>query len=122
MAVDLLVMRLRRDDLLEYLLVGIGDADVVHHLGKALDAVVLVEAVDGAVIKVRAALVERGGGHAARRMKRTSSGRSSVACSIYSMPSVPMTLAISCGSVMTVRGAVRNDGVGKFLGGNERAL
>ena len=66
-AVDLLVMRLRRDDLLEHLLVGIGDADVVHHLGKALDAVVLVEAVDGAVVKVRAALVERGGGHAARQ-------------------------------------------------------
>ena len=66
-AVDLLVMRLRRNDLLEHLLVGIGDADVVHHLGKALDAVVLVEAVDGAVIKVRTALVERGGGHAARQ-------------------------------------------------------
>ena len=35
-------------------------------------------------------------------MKRTSTGRSSVAWSIYSMPSVPMTLAISWGSVMTV--------------------
>lgn len=43
-AVDLLVVRLRRNDLLEHLLVGIGDADVVHHLGKSLDAVVLVEA------------------------------------------------------------------------------
>ena len=29
-------------------------------------------------------------------------GTSSVACSIYSMPSVPITLAISCGSVITV--------------------
>ena len=35
-------------------------------------------------------------------MNRTSTGRSSVACSMYSMPSVPMTLAISWGSVMTV--------------------
>ena len=35
-------------------------------------------------------------------MNRTSTGRSSVAWSIYSMPSVPMTLAISWGSVMTV--------------------
>ena len=35
-------------------------------------------------------------------MKRTSTGRPSVAWSMYSMPSVPMTLAISWGSVMTV--------------------
>ncbi len=35
-------------------------------------------------------------------MKRTSTGRSSVACSMYSTPSAPMTLAISWGSVMTV--------------------
>ena len=35
-------------------------------------------------------------------MNRTSTGRSSVAWSMYSMPSVPMTLAISWGSVMTV--------------------
>ena len=35
-------------------------------------------------------------------MNRTSTGRSSVACSMYSMPSVPMTLAISWGSVITV--------------------
>ena len=35
-------------------------------------------------------------------MNRTSTGRPSVAWSMYSMPSVPMTLAISWGSVMTV--------------------
>ena len=35
-------------------------------------------------------------------MKRTSTGRSSVACSMYSMPSAPMTLAISWGSATTV--------------------
>ena len=35
-------------------------------------------------------------------MKRTSTGRSSVAWSMYSMPSAPMTLAISWGSVTTV--------------------
>ena len=32
-------------------------------------------------------------------IKNTSIGRRSVASSIYSMPSVPMTLVISCGSV-----------------------
>ena len=43
MAVDLLVVRLRRNDLGDDLLVAADDTDIVHHLGKALHAGVVIE-------------------------------------------------------------------------------
>ena len=43
MAVDLLVVRLRRNDLGDDFLVAADDTDIVHHLGKALHAGVVIE-------------------------------------------------------------------------------
>ena len=121
-AVDLLVMRLRRNDLLEHLLVGVGNADVVHHLGKALDAVVLVEAVDGAVVKVRAALVERGGGHAARQheahVERQVFGRLKHILDAVGAHDVGDLVRVGDNG----RGAVRKNGLGKLLRADERAF
>ena len=58
-AVDLLVVRLRGDDLRDDLGVVVRDAVGVHHLGEALHARIVVERIDGAIIKIRAALVHR---------------------------------------------------------------
>ena len=115
-------MRLRRDDLLEHLLVGIGDADVVHHLGKALDAVVLVEAVDGAVVKVRAALVERGGGHAARQheahVERQVLGGLQHILDTVGAHDVGDLVRVGDNS----RGTVRKNGLGELLRAHKRAF
>ena len=43
MTVDLLVVRLRRNDLGDDFLVAADDTDIVHHLGKALHAGVVIE-------------------------------------------------------------------------------
>ena len=59
MAVDLLVVCLRGDDLRDDLGVVVRDAIGVHHLGEALHARIVVERIDGAIIKIRAALVHR---------------------------------------------------------------
>ena len=66
-AVDLLVVRLRGDNFLHDLRVGVDRADEIHHLGQPLHARIVIEAVDGAVVEVRARLVERRGGHTARQ-------------------------------------------------------
>ena len=58
-AVDLLVVRLRGDDLRDDLRVVVDDAVGVHHLGKALHSRVVVERVDGAVVEVCAGFVHR---------------------------------------------------------------
>ncbi len=73
-AVDLLVVRLRGDDFFEHLLVAIGNADIVHHLGQTLDAVVLVERVDRAVVEHRAGFVERRCGYAGGEHKANVDG------------------------------------------------
>ena len=122
MTVDLFVVRLRGDDFFKHLLVGVGDADIVHHLGKALDAVVIVERVDRAVIEHRAGFVERRRGHAGGEHKAHVDGQ--VFRRLQHI--LDAVSAHDVGNLVRVgddgRGAVRNDGVGKFLGGNERAL
>ena len=121
-AVDLLVVRLCRDDLFQHLLIGIRHADVVHHLSKTLHAVVLVERVDRAVIEHRAGFVERRCGHAGGEHEAHVNGQ------IFRRLQhiLDAVGAHDIGDLVRVgddgRGAVRNDGVGKFLGGNERAL
>ena len=121
-AVDFFVVRLRGDDLFEHLLVGIRDADIVHHFGQTLDAVVLVERVDRAVIEHRAGFVERRCGHAGGEHEAHVNGQ------IFRRLQhiLDAVGAHDIGDLVRVgddgRGAVRNDGVGKFLGGNERAL
>ena len=121
-AVDLLVVRLRGDDLFEHLLVGVRDADIVHHFGQTLDAVVLVERVDRAVIEHRTGFVERRCGHAGGEHEAHVNGQ------IFRRLQhiLDAVGAHDIGDLVRVgddgRGAVRNDGVGKFLGGNERAL
>ena len=121
-AVDLLVVRLRGDDLFQHLLVGVRDADVVHHFGQALDAVVLVERVDRAVIEYRAGFVERrrghaGGQHEAHVERQILRGLQHIFNAVR---------AHDVGDLVRVgddgRGAVRDDGVGKLLRGDERAL
>ena len=110
------------NDLLEHLLVGIGDADVVHHLGKSLDAVVLVERVDRAVIEHRAGFVERRCGHAGGEHEAHVNGQ--IFCRLQHI--LDAVGAHDIGDLVRVgddgRGAVRNDGVGKLFGGDERAL
>ena len=121
-AVDFFVVRLRGDDLFEHLLVGVRDADIVHHFGQTLDAVVLVERVDRAVIEHRAGFVERRCGHAGGEHEAYVNGQ------IFRRLQhiLDAVGAHDVGDLVRVgddgRGAVRNDGVGKFLGGNERAL
>ena len=66
-AVDLLVVRLRGDDLRHDLSVVVRDAVGVHHFGEALHTRIVVERVDGPVIEVRAALVHRRRRHAGRQ-------------------------------------------------------
>ena len=63
-AVDLLVVRLRGDDLFHYLGVAVHGAHKVHHFGKTLYAGVVIEGVDGAVIQHGAGFVQRRGGYA----------------------------------------------------------
>lgn len=121
-AVDFFVVRLRGDDLFEHLLVGVRDADIVHHFGQTLDAVVLVERVDRAVIEHRTGFVERRCGHAGGEHEAHVNGQ------IFRRLQhiLDAVGAHDIGDLVRVgddgRGAVRNDGVGKFLGGNERAL
>ena len=100
----------------------VGDADIVHHFGQTLDAVVLVERVDRAVIEHRAGFVERRCGHAGGEHEAHVNGQ------IFRRLQhiLDAVGAHDIGDLVRVgddgRGAVRNDGVGKFLGGNERAL
>ncbi len=58
------------------------DAHIVHHLRQTLDAGVVIEGVDGAVVELRAGFVQGVAGTQEGSMKRTSTGRSSVAWSI----------------------------------------
>ena len=82
----------------------------------------LVEAVDGAVIKVRTALVERGGGHAARQHEAHVE-RQVLGGLQHILDTVG---AHDVGDLVRVgdngRGAVRKNGLGKFLGAHERAF
>jgi len=115
-AVDLLVVCLCRDDLFEHLLVGVRNADVVHHLSKTLHAVVLVEGVDRAVIEHRAGFVERRRGHAGGEHETHVDGKI-----LRRLQHILNTVgAHNVGDLVRVgdngRGAVRNDSVGKFLG------
>ena len=121
-AVDFFVVRLRGDDLFEHLLVGVRDADIVHHFGQTLDAVVLVERVDRAVVEHRAGFVERcrrhaGGQHEAHVYGKILGGLQHILDAVGAHDISDLVRVGDDG-----RGAVRNDGVGKFLGGNERAL
>ena len=67
MAVDLLVVRLRGDDLRDDLGVIVDHAVGVHHLGQTLYSGVVVERVDGAVVQIRAGFVHRRGRDAGRQ-------------------------------------------------------
>ena len=121
-AVDLLVVRLCRDDLFEHLLIGIRHADVVHHLSKTLHAVVLVERVDRAVVEHRAGFIERRRGHAGGEHEAHVDGKI-----LRRLQHILNTVgAHNVGDLVRVgdhgRGAVRDDSVGKFLGRDERAL
>ena len=100
----------------EHLLVGIGDADVVHHLSKTLHAVVLVEGVDRAVIEHCAGFIERRRGHAGGEHETHVDGKI-----LRRLQHILNTVgAHNVGDLVRVgdngRGAVRNDSVGKFLG------
>ena len=66
-AVDLLVVRLRGDDLRDDLGVIVDHAVGVHHLGQTLYSGVVVERVDGAVVQIRAGFVHRRGRDAGRQ-------------------------------------------------------
>ena len=115
-AVDLLVVCLRRDDLFEHLLIGIRHADIVHHLSKTLHAVVLVERVDRAVVEHRAGFIERRRGHAGGEHEAHVDGKI-----LRRLQHILNTVgAHNVGDLVRVgdhgRGAVRNDSVGKFLG------
>ena len=82
----------------------------------------LVERVDRAVIEHRAGFVERRCGHAGGEHEAHVNGQ------IFRRLQhiLDAVGAHDIGDLVRVgddgRGAVRNDGVGKFLGGNERAL
>ena len=67
MAVDLLVVRLRGDDLRDDLRVVVDDAVGVHHLGQTLHSGVVIERVDGTVVQVRAGFIHRRGRDAGRQ-------------------------------------------------------
>ena len=54
-----MIIGTRGDDLRDDLGVVVRDAVGVHHLGEALHARIVVERIDGAIIKIRAALVHR---------------------------------------------------------------
>ena len=69
MAVDLLVVRLRGDDLRDDLRVVVDDAVGVHHLGQTLHSGVVIERVDGTVVQVRAGFIHRRGRDAGRQHK-----------------------------------------------------
>ena len=58
-AVDLLVVRLRGDDLGDDLFIVVDDAVCVHHLGQALHSRIVIERVDRAVVKIRTRFVHR---------------------------------------------------------------
>ena len=64
MAVDLLVVSLCRHDLLHCLLVAVDGTYEVHHLRKALNAGVVIEAVNGPVVQNGAGFIQRGGRNA----------------------------------------------------------
>ena len=66
-AVDLLVVRLRGDDLRDDLRVVVDDAVGVHHLGQTLHSGVVIERVDGTVVQVRAGFIHRRGRDAGRQ-------------------------------------------------------
>ena len=122
MAIDLLVVRLRGDDLFQHLLVGVRNADVVHHLGKTLNAVVLVEGVDRAVVEHRAGFVERcrghaGGQHEAHVYGKILGGLQHIFDAVRSHDVCDLVRVGDDGGR-----SVRNDGVGKLLGGDERTL
>ena len=122
MAIDLLVVRLRGDDLFQHLLVGVRNADVVHHLGKTLNAVVLVEGVNRAVVEHRAGFVERrrrhaGGQHEAHVYGKILGGLQHVFDAVRSHDVCDLVRVGDDGGR-----SVRNDGVGKLLGGDERTL
>ena len=58
-AVDLLVVRLRSDDLGDDLFIVVDDAVRVHHLGQTLHSRIVIERVDRAVVKIRTRFVHR---------------------------------------------------------------
>ena len=121
-AVNLLVVRLRGHDLFKHLLVTVRHADVVHHLGKALDAVVLVERVDRAVVEHRAGFVERRRGHAGGEHEAYVHGQV-LGRLEHVLDAVGPHDVRNLVRVGDDGGrAVRNDGVRKLLGGDERAL
>ena len=76
MAVDLLVVRLRSDDLRDDLRVVVDHAVGVHHLGKTLHSGIVVEGVDGAVVQIRAGFVHRCGRDAGRQHEPHVDGQS----------------------------------------------
>ena len=74
-AVDLLVVRLRCDDLRDDLGVVVDDAVGVHHLGKPLYARIVVERVDGAVVEICARFVHRRSRYARRQHEAHVDGK-----------------------------------------------
>ena len=74
-AVDLLVVRLRGDDLGDDLFIVVDDAVRVHHLGQALHSRIVIERVDRAVVKIRTGFVHRRGRHAGRKHEPHINGK-----------------------------------------------
>ena len=121
-AVDLLVVRLRGDDLFKHLFVTVRNANIVHHLGKPLHAVVLVERVDRAVVEHRTGFVERrrrhaGGEHEAHVHWKILGRLQHILDAVRSHDIRDLVRVGDDGGR-----SVRNDGVGELLRGNERAF
>ena len=120
--VDLLVVRLRGDDFFEHLLIARVNTVGVHHLGKSLNAVVLIERVDGAVIEHRAGFIQRRGRYAGRQHKAHVNGKTlSRLKHIFDA-----VRAHDVCDLMRIGhdsgGAVRKHCFGKFLWGDQRAF
>ena len=121
-AIDLLVVRLRGDDLFHYLRVAVDGAHKVHHFGKTLYAGVVIEGVDGAVIQHGAGLIQGRGGHAggqheAHIHRQILRGLEHVLDAVG---------AHDVGDLMGVGddggGAVGEDGFGKLRGADQRTF
>ena len=121
-AVNLLVVRLRGDNFLHDLRVGVDRADEIHHLGQPLHARIVIEAVDGAVVEVRARLVERRGWHTARQHEAHVDGQILRRLNhiLDAVGSHDVRDLVRVGDDR--RRAVRQDGLGKLPGADKRAL